>query len=573
MWSNPFIVDDVAIGLLSPRKAADLAVRLIRADAAASGIPEAAIDAPLGNAPRSGVGCTVTDSPRMSRHGLVNKGTTAYLFHSGAGAPVEPFDDILLTPQGEARAGIGPCIEAGGTLDIFMFKWDGEDGRNHVDIGGEIEGTLAARFGARAGARVRVWMRNMLCGAIERFPGISLEMGGSDRAGVLSHREWSGNADMLPAFRRGRAEDKAIRSIRARLLAGGGNGAAPVYTAVSGGPGSGKTRIVLEATRTDRLAACVVYARDPAAAERIVVSLSRRRGGEGAVLVVDDCGPMHRAGIWNHLKYNKAGIDLVTIHSEAPVEGRGWFCVDKPGDGRVDVGDTGDEQIAEIISGHVGAGRSDAEIGMWVEYCRPSPRAAHVVGSNLAGGARSVIAPYDGAPVWDGWVKGPGEIDGVGYEERVTALLWLSLFTEFGLGAPYDDDVGNIAMLAREQHPGMTGATLRGAAMALRDRGVLRGGAILRIMPRILHDAMWIRWWRRYGPDYGSRDPVGGPERGGGAGEGEEKRGVDLPPLHVRYRDMVESMRSKRRLVPEVEEVFSRGGPLHEGADAGDSIR
>ena len=80
--------DPVALMKLNLYEAADLAARLIRADASASGIPADVVDILLNvSAPDGGVDGTATGSPRRSRHGLVKEGDTAYRFRTGAFSP------------------------------------------------------------------------------------------------------------------------------------------------------------------------------------------------------------------------------------------------------------------------------------------------------------------------------------------------------------------------------------------------------------------------------------------------------------------------------------------------------
>ena len=444
----------------------------------------------------------------------------------------------------------------GGTLVVLLFGWDGAARTDSLAMSDRFRRALEAKSSAYAGAKVDVWGRNMIVAAVERFPPLALDLAGAARSGVMSHREWSGLADMSPTFRRGSAEDRAIGQIRACLRSGGsksgGGGGPPILAAVSGEPGSGKTRIVLEATRTDGLAARVVYAENPAAAYGVLAALVRQEGGAGAVLVVDECGPVHQARIWNRLAGNRAGIGLVTIYNEAGIE---------DGETRqIAVKGAGDEQIAEIISGYAKRSGGDPEIGKWVEYCRPSPRAAHIVGRNLAYNPRDVLAPTNKVRVWERWVAGQEEIGGEEYKDRLTVLMWLSLFTRFGFDPPHDGDAAQIALMVREHHPSMSEARFREVIRTLRATKVLQGHSILYITPRILHDYMWLKWWERYGPGDAPREQGAG---GGGAGGDEEPP----PPLYSRYCDMISSMGGKKGTVRAVEKLFGGEGPFRECAD------
>ena len=463
--------------------------------------------------------------------------------------------------QGRCQAAHKAVQGEGGALVVPLFGWDGAARTDSLAMPDKFRRALEAKSSAYAGAKAGVRGRSMIAAAVERLPPPAVDLGGAARSGVMSHREWSGLADMSPTFRRGRAEDRAIGQIRACLRGGGCGGGPPILAAVSGEPGSGKTRIVLEATRTDGLAARVVYAENPAAAYGVLAALARQEGRAGAVLVVDECGPVHQARIWNRLAGSRAGIGLVTIYNEAGIE---------DGETRqIAVEGAGDEQIAEIISGYAKRRSGDPEIGRWVEYCRPSPRAAHIVGRNLAYNPRDVLAPTNKVRVWERWVAGQEEIGSEEYNDRLTVLMWLSMFTRFGFDPPHDGDAAQIALMVRERHPGMSEARFREVVRTLRATRVLQGHSVLYITPRILHDYMWLKWWERYGPGDAPREQGGG---GGGVGVGGGGDEDPLPPLYSRYCDMISSMGGKRGTVRAVEKLFGGEGPFRERAGAAGAL-
>ena len=123
---GPFSVDPKHIESLNPYDAAAFAARLIRADAAASGLPSGILDIPMNiAAPDGGVDGTATGSPRESDNGLVKKGLTAYQFRTGRFAPGRSIPDMLFTSGGEIKPRIKSCLDAGGTLVVLLFGWDG----------------------------------------------------------------------------------------------------------------------------------------------------------------------------------------------------------------------------------------------------------------------------------------------------------------------------------------------------------------------------------------------------------------------------------------------------------------
>ena len=581
---SPFRVDPTLVGTLHPDAAVDLAARLVRADAAVSGMSPASIDVPSNiSAPDGGVDGMAMGSPRQSLHGLVKKGTTAYQFRSGAFAPARSIPDILLARRGDGdvKPRIRSCLEAGGTLVVMLFGWDGPQGDGaRQDMAGRFLEVLSSKHGSWGGARVDVWGLNRIVATIEEFPSLALSLSGVHNARFMSHLQWSRLGDMTPTFMRGVAENDVMGKIRSALRAGTNH----AHVRVTGEPGSGKTRLALEALRVDGLSPRVVYAPDPDAATAAVSALRARvpttndlvrRADKntvatpspmGPILVVDECDLAGQASIWNELMALENGAHLVTIYNEKGIRQSGIT--------EVEVGGSDDEQIADIICEHMNElpdkdlPDKDAGIGEWVKYCCLSPRAAHIVGHNLAHNPDDLFQPPGNVLVWERWISSGGAADGSTYEDRRTVLLWLCLFTKFGMDAPHGQDMEEIARLVAVQHPEMTWQRFRRAAQTLRNIKVLQGHSIVYITPRLLHDYMWIRWWEEYGPDYIPRSllPGGGGAKGG-SGEVATSPPVGLVPLGMRLSDMLERMRSLKEASRIVERMFSEAG-LFPGPDA-----
>ena len=560
--------DPERIRMLDPYRAVDLASRLIRADAMASGIPSSVVDIPSAvAAPDGGVDGLASESPRQSIHGLVKKGTTAYQFRTGMFAPGSSIANILFDKKGEVKPRTRSCVERGGTLVVLLFGWDGTARTSDGALAERFRAALAAKSGALAGAKVDVWGLNRIAAAVGQFPGLAADVGGGIPADTpaMSHDEWSRTADMAHAFKHGRAEDAAVGQIRAHLRGGGGG--MPVHARVSGQPGSGKTRLVLEATRADDLAPRVVYAANPPVAMPIVAAHSRRAGGERLIIVVDECDMAEEFAIWNRLRNDREGADLVTIYNEPGL--------DRETTRQITVEGMGGGQIAEILEEYArNAGRKVEDIGAWVKYCAHSPRAAHIVGRSLAASpSDGPLRDPGGAMVWERYVAGIEEMGGREYRDRLTVLLWLSQFSRFGFGAPYERDGERIAEIVHRHHPEIPAHRFREVVRTLRSMKVLQGGSVLHITPRILHEYMWLGWWERYGPGDAPCTPPRGGDGDGGAdtslGGGETSL---LPTLYNRYCGMLASMRESRAAAHAVEALFGRDGPLGDGAAPEDAI-
>ncbi len=557
MAAGVFKVDPGEVMALNPYKAVDLAARLIRADASASDIPASVVDIPSNvSAPDGGVDGTATGSPRQSVHGLVKEGNTAYQFRTGAFSPASSIADILFTGKGEVKPRIRSCVEGGGTLVVMLFGWDGTARTDSDTLAERFRDALAAKSGALAGAKVDVWALNRIVGALERFPGLAVDAGGSGGSHAptraITHAEWSDNADMAPMFRHGRAEDDIVGQIRDHLRSRGSSGGMPVHARISGQPGSGKTRLVLEATRAGDLAPRVVYAKSPLAAQSAIVDGGRIPGGAGAarpIIVVDECDLESQMDIWNGLRTKKDAGDLVTICNEAGI--------DRETTKQIRVAGMADEQIAEILGEYTGGAKKDLQT--WVDYCRPSPRAAHIVGSGLASSPDDLLRAPENVLMWERYIEGRKGISDGERRDRLTVMLWLSLFTRFGFDAPHERDGAQIARIIGAHHPEITTRRFREVVEKLRSIKALQGGGpVLYISPRVLHEYLWLRWWDLYGPDGPPRLP---PPDGGSDGD------AAMPTLYSRYSDMLSSMKGKKGAERAAKALLGVGGPLRGDAD------
>lgn len=125
----------------------------------------------------------------------------------------------------------------------------------------------------------------------------------------------------------------------------------------------------------------------------------RSGGGACPIIIIDDCDIREQARIWSELKGSNAAR-LVTIHSEDV--GCGPDCVHMP------VPPLADAQVREILSTYAGA---EPDLGAWCEYCRASPRAAHVVGSNLKHGPDNMLRSPNTVAVWRRYISGQNGLD------------------------------------------------------------------------------------------------------------------------------------------------------------------
>ena len=533
---NPFVVSEAALAALPEDRAEDLVRRMIAAEADSAGVrPDGIYDGGKTSSPDGGIDFEVRDAPRESAGGLIGRGRTLYQVRSGRLSPARGVRGILFKKDGTLGDPIRGCLEGGGTLAVVLAGWGGSG-----TAGSGLEDKLAEALRGMlppAGARVQVWTPARIRGLLERHPHLALFANSWYPEGLRAHDAWSRLADMSHAFKPGGKEDEFVRRLRDRLL-----GDKPLHLRVTGEPGSGKTRLVLEATRDERLRGRVVYADGPLLVRKLLnhVNMGGTGGTASLILVVDDCSRSEQAYIWNELK-NSSRIRLVTIHSEAD-ENRA-DAVHMP------VPPLADAQLCEIISTYTGAGR---DVDAWAEYCKASPRAAHIVGANLRDNPDDMLRAPSTVAVWDRCIAGQNDPHGDEFKARKTVLLWLSLFKTFGHGDAYGHELDRIAELV-EKNARMSKDRLVDTIHELRRMKVLQGTSTLYITPKLLHIHMWVEWWSKHPPGMAP-----GADQLAGGGEGD----AGSQSLLQRHLDMYSYARDSAGASMAAKKMLRPGGPL-----------
>ena len=510
---NPFVVSEEALAALSEDRAEDLVRRMIAAEAGSAGVrPEGIYDGGKSSSPDGGVDFEVRNAPRESAGGLIRKGHTLYQVKSGRLSPARDVRGMLFKKDGTLRDPIRGCLEGGGTLAVVLTKWGGSSIAGH-GLEDKFAEELRGGMLPPAEARVQVWTPARIRGLLERHPHLAFFTNSWYPEGLRAHDAWSRLADMSHAFKPGGRENEFVRRLRDRLLDD-----RRLHVRVTGEPGSGKTRLVLEATRDERLRGRVVYADGPLSVRPLLnhVNMGGTGGAASSILVVDDCGRPEQAGIWNELK-NSSQIRLVTVHSEAD-ESRG-DTVHMP------VPPLADEQLREIISLYTGAGGgADA----WVEYCRASPRAAHIVGANLKDNPDDMLRAPGTVAVWDRYIAGQNDPHGDEFRARKTVLSWLSLFKTFGHGGVYGHELDRIADLV-EKNTRMPKDRFMDVIREMRSMKVLQGASVLHITPKLLHIHMWAGWWSKHPPSMApGADQLAGRGEGAAGSQSLLQRCLDM---------------------------------------------
>jgi hypothetical protein len=335
---------------------------------------------------------------------------------------------------------------------------------------------------------VEVWGQTNLIGLLRPYFSLSLRVAGREDWGLLPHASWALNEDMRPTLHLGPEQQRFIADVQSCL-----RGSETRHVPVLGESGSGKSRLVLEATRAEDLAPLVVYVPDVDAfrGSPLLAALRHPDNDLTAILVIDPCPPRDRAVIWNALRGHSDRVRLITI-DEGPDDAGDALTRAMP------VPPLAREQITRIIAGYV---PSPVEAYRWTDFCEGSPRVAHVVGLNLRDHSEDLLRPPATVDVWGQFLCGHDDPHSERVVRRRTVLRCVAQFERFGFGRPVQAEAEFIhRRIASAVDPGLTWPLFVGVVRDLQRRGILRGRTTLRLSPRLLQVYLYRDFWETIGP-------------------------------------------------------------------------
>lgn len=462
---------------LKKEKAVYLVEELIHIDARESDIPlniisfSSEIDTADG-----GIDGKVNGSDKKSKMGAIKKGITCYQIKSGNQRPIpSTIKKILRTNKGMIKPEIKNCFDNGGTLVIIFMGAD-----SPIYKINKIYENLREYLPEYENPRLEIWVQTNIRQFLKPHPRLSFRILGVGDELFCSYREWARQEYMrYPRFL-GRTQQKFIDRLRQMLPR-----RTREHIRVTGEPGIGKTRLVLEALRTEFSDKCL-YIDNP---RRVLDSdvfrhLTTRDDKSSAILVVDDCDAPEMVEIWNRVKHIPQ-IRLITIYNESGDNMRDMVNYTVP--------PLEDEQIIQILELYMPSHNAD----IWCKECRPSPRAAHIIGENLKSDTGDVLQSPSDVRVWDRYIASRTELDSQEFKERKKILLWLSLFKKFGERESYANEYKIIEDMLKDK-VGILPATFSRTISKLKRMKILQGSSILYITPKVLHVWLWREWCKEY---------------------------------------------------------------------------
>ena len=491
-----FTVRNEDLTRLDQNTAVEFFRRLLWAEARLLGVEISKINvSPWVNVPDGGVDATVDDVQIAIGQGIIKQGKTSYQIKSGAS--FKPWQKSVIkkelfgtkTPElqnlGES---IRACLDADGTYILVCTGIDPVE-PDRQQIYSHIEEYL--KQCGYSHPKVEVFTQSTLIGFLQSFPSLALSVNGRSYAEFQTHQSWLNNADMQVPFITADAQDELIEKIRSELR----EKVNTIHVRVLGEPGIGKTKLVLEATKTDDLEPLVIYC-TPAEfrTSGLRREILRDDNHFSAILIVDECDPTSRYDIWNELQNRGPRIKLISIYNDYdPVAGSDIS--------ELETLRLTNNQISTIIQGH---GISEEQAEQYIEFCDGSPRMAHHTGKVL------VSHPGDPSQLLSDdylyksfYVDFEREnLDSPEVQQRELVLQYIALFKRFGFGGPVIADAQAIAEKVQVANPLVTWSKFQKIVDDLKKRKIFQGQSTLYITPKALHIKLWVEWWRIYGNSF-----------------------------------------------------------------------
>jgi len=487
-----FTVKNEHLERLSPEQAVNIFRELLWAEATSIGIAKTLINVPSAiNVKDGGIDAESQGVEFSGGQGIFKKGLTRYQIKTGefSLSQTSKIKKILLIEKSnELKPRIKSCFEKNGTLIVVLFGWDNPEVKDDA-IKEKFHEVLADINPQYADVQIEIWRQNNLISFISIFPSLALRVNGNDRTRFESHYSWSRHDDMLRDFKAGEEQKKFVENLRNELRSDDN----AIHLRVWGEPGIGKTKLVLEATRANDLATQVIYC-DSAAKFRdsvLINEILKEDNKFVALLVIDECDQENRAYIWNKLRYCGSRIKLVTIYNEFDDTAGEIAYYDTPA---LDEG-----EIIKIIQDY-GIPKDHAD--RWAEFCSGSPRAAHIIGSNLKTNPDDLLKSPATVNAWVRYITGGDVSNSQIVQQRRTVLLHISLFKRFGFGRPLLAEAKAISDMVVQADNQITWARFQEIVRHLKSRKILQGENTLYISPKLLHIWLWSEWWKTYGASF-----------------------------------------------------------------------
>ncbi len=322
---------------------------------------------------------------------------------------------------------------------------------------------------------VDVWGQDQLISLLSPYPSLALQLNGGLDLEFQCTKSWSANHDMSLKYFEDAKQKYAIEEIRKILLKN-----ERVHLIITGDPGIGKTRTILEAVKNDMIAPMAIYVENSEAFlnSKLYNHLLRIDNGYTLVLILDNCPLQISKQVWNTLQNRSNRCKLVTLQTEKCESNDASESV-------IECSPLNIDTIISIIE-HQTGNRSDTR--RWGELCSGSPSYAYTLGKNLKINPSSLLS------------AGKGRHSFLS-EDELIVIRHLALFNKFGFGPDYHEESSFVYKLI-EDNSGMKRGQIQSIIKKLQHKGFLKGVNTFFITPKIMHIQLWQEFWEFHGDGF-----------------------------------------------------------------------
>lgn len=487
-------VHEDALKSLDSKGAVKLLHKLIYAEAKRLGIVSDVISVPYEvDTPDGGIDAVFSTGSEIDGSELIFNGKTYYQVKSGErvtfteaglkevlceGTVKEGFSEKDLKPK------VRQIAEESGTLVLFFTAQSAPN----IETARENAEKVIKHFLPETQVAIKIIQADNIIAILDNYLSIRHDLLHIRGFPGLLFNEWEVQPMMNNYFEDDERRKGKIKDLRTLIRS-----TAPDDRTirVTGYPGIGKTRSVLEAVREDDLIPLVIYFDKPSRLldSSLLIEMGVRRKNE-AIVIADECDHHSHLQLVAQLAGSEANIKLVTIYNEPGGTVKSVKNFDLNEDERLS-----SEAITAIIESY---SLPNDFAQRWEPFCDGSPRVAHMIAENLSRNTGDLL----GTPSFDFAMErilaNRDQLDSEIFQKRKSILSWLSLFQKFGWSKDFANERQFIVNKIREKTQ-YSEEDIESVIQELKDRKVLQGDSTLYISPRLLHIRAWVWWWEKYG--------------------------------------------------------------------------
>lgn len=494
-----------------------------------------------------GIDATITTDDDITDSELIFSGKTYYQVKSGrsvsytdSGLKNIICKDPVRGKNRELKPRIESIVKEDGTLVIFLT------GKSDPGIEQAEKDVLAILKSYQPSTKVtvKIVQADNMIGILDLYLGIRLWLREDLEFPGKLFNEWSDEPLMDKVFKTDEKRNNIIENIRSIVKS---NSPDSKVIRVSGFPGNGKTRSVLEALREPELEPSVVYFDKPSLIRDSgrLHTIGSRSNNE-VILVVDECDGLSHNQIAAALAGTGNRVKLITIYNELVNEVSPAKYID------LDESEVLDENsIVEIMKSYTPITEDVAK--RWAPFCDGSPRVAHMIAENLRNNTGYLLRRPNYDYAMERFLANRDDLESEEFKRRKVVLSWLSQFRKFGWSVNFSNERKFILAKIRSK-ASYSEDDIDTVVNELKRRKVLQGDKTLYISPRLLHIRAWVWWWDAYKDTFDINDFK--------SVKHDNEEIVMSSDLYSWYTEMFEYAREVEGASAVVRQLLSIEGPL-----------